>query len=165
MTKQCGQERLRKQGKIDAWRKQDKRDGRWYRYWREKGSRKIHHQLESRWVWEITKGSIPKGFDIHHADHNPENNELSNLRCIPSNEHDVYHQRIREDHRITDDGIEERRCQRCGNYKPISEYSKRTAGTYQGYCKSCQLKYQREWIVKHPNYNKEYLRKWRSKSK
>jgi hypothetical protein len=34
---------------------------------------------------------IPDDHEIHHLDHNHENNELSNLVCIPRRIHRVYH--------------------------------------------------------------------------
>ena len=45
-----------------------------------------------RKIWEQTHGKIPKdgnnrSFEIHHADGNHKNNELSNLLCVPIEEH------------------------------------------------------------------------------
>ena len=37
------------------------------------------------------KLKIPKGYVIHHLDHNRENNEVKNLVCIPSRLHRQYH--------------------------------------------------------------------------
>ena len=54
--------------KSDAWRYYRRSDGRWYRKWREAGSRTIHQQLESRWTWEREHGPIPPGHEIHHRD-------------------------------------------------------------------------------------------------
>jgi len=40
-----------------------------------------------RIIWEIHKGPIPKGFDIHHKDGNKLNNTIDNLECISHPEH------------------------------------------------------------------------------
>src|SRR5450759_2897260 len=93
------------------WRQLDKRTGRWYRKWRYVGDRKQYAQYEHRWVWEQANGPIPDGYEIHHRDFNPANNELSNLELVTSEWHNNYHQRLREKHRINEQGIEERWCQ------------------------------------------------------
>lgn len=41
-----------------------------------------------RKIWEDNNGEIPKGYDIHHADGNPHNNNLTNLVCVGSKKHD-----------------------------------------------------------------------------
>ena len=39
-------------------------------------------------VWEFYSGKkVPKGYEIHHKDGNPFNNDYSNLECIPRSEH------------------------------------------------------------------------------
>lgn len=40
-----------------------------------------------RYIWEYYKGEIPKGYHIHHKDHNKDNNELSNLELLTKEEH------------------------------------------------------------------------------
>ena len=40
-----------------------------------------------RAVWEYYNGKIPKGYQIHHKDHNIDNNDISNLECLSSREH------------------------------------------------------------------------------
>lgn len=47
------------------------------------GDRTLMH----RDVWEFHNGPIPQGWDIHHKDENKQNNELSNLECLPKAEH------------------------------------------------------------------------------
>ena len=53
------------------------------------GNRKTirHH----RFIWEAVNGSIPKGYDIHHKDHNRSNNSISNLELIKSSIHKHQH--------------------------------------------------------------------------
>ena len=126
-------------GRADAWRYFNKRDGRWYRKWREPGSRKLHQQLGSRWTWERANGPIPPGHEIHHKNRDHADNALDNLECITEAEHDELHQRERRDH-VVIDGVEHRRCQACGDYLKLDCFYPRTAGTFSGYCKPCSGK-------------------------
>lgn len=49
-----------------------------------------------RQVWIDNKGEIPKGFQIHHKDHNPANNSIENLECISLRDHLKEHAKERE---------------------------------------------------------------------
>lgn len=40
-----------------------------------------------RYVWEKYNGKIPKGYHVHHIDHNPDNNDIANLQLLSSQEH------------------------------------------------------------------------------
>lgn len=51
------------------------------------GKRKRLH----RYMWEQVHGVIPKGYDIHHIDHNKDNNDISNLELIASIRHKQIH--------------------------------------------------------------------------
>jgi|SRR6185369_15841220 len=42
-------------------------------------------------VWKYYNGDIPEGFEVHHKDHNPLNNDISNLECISEDEHQKHH--------------------------------------------------------------------------
>lgn len=44
-----------------------------------------------RYVWEFYNGPIPAGYDIHHIDHNPDNNEIENLQMVLEGEHAKIH--------------------------------------------------------------------------
>ena len=44
-----------------------------------------------RLIYEENFGDIPKGFHIHHKDHNCFNNNPDNLVCIQGREHQSYH--------------------------------------------------------------------------
>jgi hypothetical protein len=35
-----------------------------------------------RYIWELFNGTIPKGYDVHHKDHNKDNNEINNLELL-----------------------------------------------------------------------------------
>lgn len=47
--------------------------------------------LTHRYVWEQTYGPIPKGYEVHHIDKDPYNNDLSNLELLPISEHRRLH--------------------------------------------------------------------------
>lgn len=47
---------------------------------------KTHKRLH-RYVWEKHKGKIPKGYDIHHIDHDKSNNDISNLQMLTKSDH------------------------------------------------------------------------------
>lgn len=43
------------------------------------------------YIWEKYNGRIPKGYEIHHIDHNKENNEINNLKMLLKSEHRKLH--------------------------------------------------------------------------
>lgn len=47
-----------------------------------KNARQLH-----RAVWEHYNGTIPDGYQIHHKDFDVDNNDISNLECLPAKEH------------------------------------------------------------------------------
>jgi len=98
-------------------------------------------------------GPIPDGWEVHHRDRDPSNNDLANLECLPPAEHHALHDAERVAHRVVD-GREERRCQRCDEWKPLDCYTVRHAGTYHGYCKPCALAYVREWRARNAEHVK-----------
>lgn len=44
-----------------------------------------------RYIYEKYNGPIPKGYDIHHIDHNKDNNEIENLQLLSSTKHKSIH--------------------------------------------------------------------------
>jgi hypothetical protein len=52
-------------------------------YGRTDGKRELMHRV----VWEHYNGKIPKGHDIHHKDHDKENNIIDNLELYTKAEH------------------------------------------------------------------------------
>lgn len=44
-----------------------------------------------RFVWLCEKGDIPKGYDIHHKDHDKSNNDISNLELVTKKQHSKLH--------------------------------------------------------------------------
>lgn len=49
------------------------------------------------YVWERENGTIPKGYQIHHIDHNKDNNSIENLEMLTSKEHTQRHIEERTD--------------------------------------------------------------------
>lgn len=52
-----------------------------------KGTLKRAHQ----WVWITFVGPIPKGYDVHHINHNPIDNRIENLELIEKHKHHKMH--------------------------------------------------------------------------
>ena len=44
-----------------------------------------------RYIYQKYYGEIPKGYDIHHIDHNKDNNEIENLQLLTSTKHKSIH--------------------------------------------------------------------------
>lgn len=44
-----------------------------------------------RYIYEKYNGTIPKGYDIHHKDHNKDNNEIDNLELLTGKQHKQKH--------------------------------------------------------------------------
>jgi HNH endonuclease. len=44
-----------------------------------------------QYVYEQVNGSIPEGYEVHHKDHNKENNDISNLELLSPAEHQAEH--------------------------------------------------------------------------
>ena len=51
-----------------------------------RGTNRLH-----RVIWEYFHGPIPDGYEVHHIDGNPANNDPSNLECIPAKDHSALH--------------------------------------------------------------------------
>ena len=45
------------------------------------------HKYLHQYIYEQNYGKIPKGYEIHHIDHNKDNNEISNLKLVTKEEH------------------------------------------------------------------------------
>lgn len=43
------------------------------------------------YVWEYYNGEIPKGYEVHHIDHDRSNNDISNLELLTVSEHRKRH--------------------------------------------------------------------------
>ena len=63
--------------------RKDKKSGYWL-------CSTLHERLH-RYIYEKYNGKIPKGMQVHHIDHNKDNNEISNLMLLTRKEHDRIH--------------------------------------------------------------------------
>lgn len=54
--------------------------------YRKRGVGRLHQE-----IWKAEHGPIPAGHDVHHADHDPLNNDPSNLVLIEGEEHHEHH--------------------------------------------------------------------------
>lgn len=53
---------------------------------RQRGIGRLHQE-----IWKAANGPIPDGYHVHHADHDPLNNDLSNLVLIKGRDHLSHH--------------------------------------------------------------------------
>lgn len=72
-------------------------------------------------VWKFYNGKIPKGHAIHHKDHNPLNNDISNLELVPRGQHQKEHCA----HRINKNKNEWVKFQKRGTEASIAAYKSR----------------------------------------
>lgn len=57
---------------------------------------KPHRKRLHVYVWEKANGEVPKGYDIHHIDHDKSNNTLSNLVAMSRHNHISMHMEERD---------------------------------------------------------------------
>ena len=50
----------------------------------------LHKRLHI-YIYEKYNGNIPKGYEVHHIDHNKDNNEIENLQLLTKKEHNKIH--------------------------------------------------------------------------
>ncbi len=109
-----------------------------YGYLTEKGYIRIwdtsqkRYRMEHDVVWEKHFGNIPKGMQIHHKDGDKTNNDISNLELVDA----LTHKRKHSDC-VEIDGVQYKRCGKCKELHPISEYYKRKSGISPWYKKCC----------------------------
>jgi len=65
------------------------------RYYEKRGQGYFQNKPTSEYlhraVWVYHNGEIPKGFEIHHKDHNKANNRIDNLEALTIEEHQTLH--------------------------------------------------------------------------
>lgn len=66
-------------------------NGRYYFEHTTKNSARENARQLHRAVWEFYNGPIPEGYQIHHKDHDIDNNDISNLECVSRTEHLSHH--------------------------------------------------------------------------
>ena len=73
----------------------------------------LHHLIYSYFY-----GEIPNGFEVHHKDFNPANNDISNLKLLTKAEHTILHNQSKSNHVI-------RECPGCGKNFVATEKSRK----------------------------------------
>lgn len=53
-----------------------------------------------RFVWTYFNGEIPEGYEIHHRDLNPDNNDIANLQLLTKEEHKKVHAATKEKRKL-----------------------------------------------------------------
>lgn len=92
-----------------------------------------------RYVWEYYNGEIPKGYQIHHIDHDKSNNSIENLKIISISKHMKMH---------SDENVKEH-CE--SMIKNLDENARPKASEWH------KSKEGREWHKKHYNRMKDKL--------
>ena len=91
-------------------------------------------------VWKAAHGEIPPGFDIHHKDGDPNNNDVSNLECVERSRHHKECHPVRNPRTFTAD-----------DYKKAADWHRseeghkwhtRTSRLYERKCPLCGAVYQ-----------------------
>jgi len=70
-------------------------------------------------VWEEANGPLPKGWIVHHKDHDKLNNRIENLEAMSRQQHMAEH-----GNRRTIDGVEYKRCSKCKEERTIDLFYK-----------------------------------------
>ena len=72
------------------------------KYYTRAGGKGLLH----RDIWEHHNGPIPEGHHVHHRDGNTDNNDVSNLECLPGAEHFMLHSEDRKNHGLSQQNLE-----------------------------------------------------------
>lgn len=101
------------------------------------GYRRIWHggryRMEHDVVWEVANGPIPDGYEVHHRDENPINNDLGNLQLLTRLEH----KRLHSGCMLRDDGWW-KPCCRCGEVLRIEHFTRPSREWPDSYCRPCR---------------------------
>lgn len=89
-------------GNLYAWKGGKRKDGRTTFYLpKHRLANKSGYVLRYRLVYEENFGPIPPGYEIHHIDGNPSNDDPSNLEAMPKGKHTSHHKGVLK--RVFDD--------------------------------------------------------------
>ena len=138
------------------------------RAWRDPETGKDYWRKESRWMWEIHKGEIPKGCDIHHKDLDSTNNNISNLEIMTKEEHQSLHGK-KPEIVMEIEGVLCRLCPKCEGFYPKTEeyfYDMKKGSKFSGLiCKFCSNKRSSERYYNKIEEIKKYQKKYRESHK
>lgn len=95
----------------------------------------FHTQPIHRAIWRYYYGEIPDGYQIHHVDGNPANNDIENLQALTAQAHQAIHSPLRHDHRPQASFI----CTECGK-----TYSAIDCGRNKFCSPQCRNKYRQK---------------------
>lgn len=76
-----------------------------------------------RFIWIYFNGEIPSGFDIHHKNENPGDNEIHNLKMLTKSEHCKIHNDIAHNQALNN--YITRQCPVCGKSFTFPKYATR----------------------------------------
>lgn len=94
-------------------------------------------------VWEQNHGPVPKGMHLHHINGDNHDNRIENLQLVTPAEHSHIHAGYEQR-----DGVWHKRCRKCGQTKPLTEFYRYCYYPYDGAisaCKPCHCKAAREY--------------------
>jgi hypothetical protein len=93
----------------------------------------------------MTYGPVPPDYHVHHKDENKTNDSLDNLELLVGKEHNRIHSHRNDIWREGPDGPE-RKCARCGEFKPLDQISRSKTRVFS-YCRDCSniIKRRPDW--------------------
>ena len=112
-------------------------------------------------VWERENGIKPKGYEIHHLDHNKGNYSLDNLELLTISDH----RRVHAGWLRFGNAWSHKPCTKCERVLPLSDFYPRRGHTPSAQCKPCHCKTTAKWAKKNPEKRKEIGNAWYHRNK
>jgi len=91
------------------------------------------YRMEHDVVWEGSNGPIPEGYEVHHRDEDPLNNEIGNLQLLTRLEH----KRLHSGCQLREDGWW-KPCCRCGETLRLEHFMRPSRDWPDSYCRPCR---------------------------
>ena len=89
-------------------------------------------------LWEAVNGPVPRGYHLHHVNHNGLDNRLENLELVDPTTHKRIHSGCERR-----DGVWWKPCSICREFKPINVgnwYISREGYPLYGRCRPCHIR-------------------------